>query len=99
MGNTMILGTINFGEVLWGFLVFFFMVIYFMILFQVIADLFRDHETSGGVKAIWVIAFLLAPFLSILNYLIVRGNGMAKRQVAQAQQMDADMREYVAKTG
>ncbi len=97
--RTMLLANLTLGDFLWSLLAFFFMVIYFMILFQCIADLFRDHETSGVVKALWVFFFLIAPFLSILIYLIVRGSGMAKRQVDAAQKMDADMRQYVAQTG
>src|SRR4051794_9658956 len=94
----MVLASLTLGDFLWSLLAFFFMVIYFMMLFQVISDLFRDHEMSGGVKALWVIALLFFPFISILVYLIARGDGMAKRQMAQAQKMNADMQAYAAST-
>ncbi|MFZ4670156.1 MAG: SHOCT domain-containing protein [Microthrixaceae bacterium] len=63
------------------------MVIYFMILFTILGDLFRDHDTSGWVKAAWIIGLILFPFLVALIYLIARGGGMAKR--AQAAQVEA----------
>jgi hypothetical protein len=56
----------------------------------------RDHETSGGVKALWVIFLVLVPYVGILVYLIARGHGMAER-AAKAQgraqeQMNAQIR-------
>jgi ABC-type multidrug transport system fused ATPase/permease subunit len=82
-----LLGAINLGELLWLMLAIFFMVIYFMILFTILGDLFRDHDTSGWVKAAWIIGLIIAPFLVALIYLIARGGGMAKR--AQAAQVEA----------
>jgi ABC-type multidrug transport system fused ATPase/permease subunit len=82
-----LLGAINLGELLWLMLAIFFMVIYFMILFTILGDLFRDHDTSGWVKAAWIIGLILFPFLVALIYLIARGGGMAKR--AQAAQVEA----------
>jgi len=82
-----VLASINLGEILWTMLVVFFMVMYFMILFSILGDLFRDHDTSGVMKAVWVIGLLVLPFLVALIYLIVRGGGMAQR--AAAAQADA----------
>lgn len=81
-------------DFLWTLLVIFFMVIYFMILFSVLTDLFRDHETNGWIKAIWILFFFIVPFLSLLIYLIVRGNGMAGRAVAAQKQMQEQQLEY-----
>jgi hypothetical protein len=81
-------------DFLWTLLVIFFMVIYFMILFSVIGDLFRDHETSGWIKALWIVAFLVFNILALLVYLIVRGNGMAGRAAAAQKQMQEQQVEY-----
>ncbi len=96
------LATINLGEILWTTLVIFLMIMYFMILFSILTDLFRDHEESGWAKAVWVIFLVLFPFLTALIYLIVRGNGMAQRNLnAQkaAQQQFNDYVQSVATTG
>jgi hypothetical protein len=70
------------GDVLLWMVEFFFLVIWFWLLVVIFGDLFRDHETSGGVKAIWVLFVVFLPYIGILVYLIVRGHGMAGRAAA-----------------
>jgi cell division protein FtsB len=76
----------------------FFMVIYFMMLFSVIGDLFRDHGLNGFAKFLWVLFLLVAPFLSLFLYLIIRGDGMAKRGMAAQAEMQQQMDAYVKQT-
>ena len=77
------LAEIDFGEILWTTVVIFFMVMYLMILFRVIFDIFRNHEMSGGMKAVWLIALLVLPVLTLFIYVIAHGNDMAQRDIAQ----------------
>lgn len=77
--------TFGSGDVLLWMLEFFLFVIWFWLLIAIFSDLFRDRDTGGGVKALWVILLILLPFLGILLYLIVRGRGMGERQAAQMQ--------------
>ncbi len=70
---------ISFGEFLWSLVIIFFMIVYFVILFQVVFDLFRDRELSGWAKAGWLLFIIVLPFLGLFVYLIVRGQGMARR--------------------
>ena len=44
-----------FLEVLWTMVIFFAFVIWLWILFTVFVDIFRRHDTSGFMKAIWII--------------------------------------------
>ena len=83
------------GDVLLWFVEFFLFLIYFWLLFVVIGDLFRDHETSGWAKAIWVLFILLAPLLGILVYLIFRGEGMGRRSAASARAAQERFDAYV----
>jgi ABC-type multidrug transport system fused ATPase/permease subunit len=93
-----VLADISFGNIIWAIVVIFFFTMYLMILFSVIGDLFRDHETSGGVKALWVLFFFIAPFLSLLIYMIARGPGMQQRAIEAQKQQQAAFNDYVQST-
>lgn len=72
-------------DFLWHFLIIFAWIAYLLVLFQILGDLFwRDHKTSGVVKAIWVIFLILFPWLGAVVYLISRGRGMGERARAAA---------------
>jgi ABC-type multidrug transport system fused ATPase/permease subunit len=90
-----VLANITLGDVLWSMLVFFFMVVYLMMLFQIIIDLFRDKQTSGIAKAVWVIALLFFPLVTMIIYLIARGGSMADRAVKEQQAAKAEFDSYV----
>jgi len=64
-------------------------------MFTLLTDLFRDHTTSGWVKAIWVVFLFVFPLLTSLVYLIVRGGGMAERSAREAERIDTAQREYI----
>ncbi len=85
----------DFGDFFWLLIWSFFFVFYLMILFQIIGDLFRDKELSGWLKALWIVALILVPFLTALIYLIARGRGMAERQAGQVQQAQAATDSYI----
>jgi hypothetical protein len=81
----MVLADISFGEGLLFIFEFFLLFAWIWILISIISDLFRDHELSGVAKAVWVFFLVFLPFLGVLIYLIVRGNGMRDRTIkAQA---------------
>ena len=86
------------GEVFLVLLEFAMFFIWIWLLIMIFGDLFRNHDLSGWVKAIWVIGIIIFPFLGILLYLIVRGGSMHERAVKQAQQTDAAFKSYVQQT-
>ena len=55
-------------------------------LFICFADLIRDHELSGGGKAIWVLV-LLVPILGCLVYLVARGSEMEARAIESRREL------------
>lgn len=85
----------SFWDFLWVILVSFAFVAYLMLLFSIITDLFRDHKSSGWVKAIWVVFLIFLPFITALIYLIVKGDDMTKRSVRAAQQMQDAQESYI----
>ena len=52
---------------------------YLFALFAIIGDLFRDRALNGWWKAVWIVFLIFLPFLTVLVYLIARGDGMAER--------------------
>jgi hypothetical protein len=94
----MVLADLELGDLFWSMFVFFMFFIWLMILFQVFGDLFRDSEESGVNKVLWVLFVVFLPFLGVFVYLIVRGHGMAGRQMAQQKEFDSYVKG-VASTG
>ncbi|WP_280230528.1 PLD nuclease N-terminal domain-containing protein [Nocardia cyriacigeorgica] len=85
-------------EVLWLILVSFAFIAYLLLLFFIIGDLFRDRETSGWVKAVWIVFLFVLPLLTSLVYLIVRGKGMAERQATAVREAQTAQQEYIRET-
>ena len=85
----------SFWDVVWFIFISFLFIAYLMVLFWIITDLFRDRDTSGWVKAIWIVALIFLPILTAVVYLIARGPGMADRQAAQVQQIRAQQDAYI----
>ena len=79
------------GDFFLWMLEFFLFIIWFWLLIAIFSDIFRDHETSGVTKALWVVLVVILPYLGILLYLIVRGHGMAARSAAASQQAQAQL--------
>jgi len=90
---------VNWGstwDFLWHFLIIFAWIAYLLVLFQILVDLFwRDHKTSGWVKAVWVVFLIVVPWLTALVYLIARGQGMAERARAAALQAKQETDQYI----
>jgi hypothetical protein len=82
-------------EVFWTMLIFFAFVVWIWLLFVVFADLFRRRDTSGWVKVAWIAFIIIFPYLGVFVYLIAQHKGMTERSLAQQQQMQSEMDEYV----
>ena len=89
---------LSLGEFLWSLLVIFFMVVYFMMLFQVIVDVFRRKDASGGKKALWLIALLILPLVGLLAYMFTNGDNMTSRNVQEMQRSQERFDDYVRET-
>ena len=86
----------SFWDYLWSAVVLFAFIAYLMILFNILADLFwRDHKTSGWIKAVWVLFLIVFPYVTALIYLIARGTGMSERARDQALQAKQQTDDYI----
>jgi uncharacterized membrane protein len=93
----------SFWSFLWSTIVIFAFIAYLIILFQILTDLFwRDHQTKGIVKAVWLVFLIVFPYLTAIVYLIARGDGMALRAreaaAAAKQQTDDYIRQAAGRS-
>jgi cytochrome c biogenesis protein CcdA len=90
-----LLADVSFGDLLLFVVGIALFVIWIWILFAIISDLFRDHEESGWFKAIWILFLVFIPFLTMLVYLIVRGQGMRERTIKAQAEAKQHFDDYV----
>ena len=76
-------------------LAIFVFIVWFWLLITVAADLFRRSDISGWIKAIWVIAWIVFPYIVVLAYLIFQGKGMAERNVQRVQGARDELRREI----
>jgi len=82
-------------DLIWTMFMFFVFVLWIWLLIAVFMDIFRSHDLSGGVKALWVFFIIILPFIGVLIYLIARGGKMHERAADQAVQQQKAFDAYV----
>ena len=85
----------SFWDFFWFIISFFLLMAYLVVLFQIVGDLFRDREVSGGMKAVWILFLIIFPIVTALVYLIARGQGMAERNIAAVRAAQSDTESYI----
>lgn len=67
-------GTATFGfwDVIWSMIAFFFWFMLIWIFISIFGDIFRRNDLSGGMKAVWILALVVLPFLGALIYMVSR---------------------------
>jgi Phospholipase_D-nuclease N-terminal/Short C-terminal domain len=84
-----------FLDVLWTMFIFFLFIIWIWILITVFMDIFRRKDTSGATKVLWIIFVILVPYLGVFVYLIANHDGMADRNIQQAQRQQEATDAYI----
>ena len=85
----------DFWSFFWLLVWSFFFVAYLMMLFHIFGDIFRDKSLGGFAKVLWVVVLFVVPLFAALAYIIVRGRGMAEREMeSNVRQMNAQ-EEYI----
>lgn len=73
----------------------FILVAYLFVLFHIFADLFRNIEMPGSIKALWILALILPiPFIA-LAYIVFHGRGMAQRHRQALERAKTDTESYI----
>lgn len=86
---------IGLGELLWSLFVVFVMVQYLILLVTVVIDVFRSEDLSGARKALWALGLFFFPLLSVIAYLVARGDGIGERSHERARQSQQAVDTYI----
>jgi hypothetical protein len=89
------LADISFGDLLLMVFEIFLFVVWIWILFTIITDLFRNHEMSGWLKAVWIVLLVFIPYLTALVYLIVYGSDMRERTLRAQAEAKHEAEHYI----
>ena len=84
-----------FLNILGSMILFFSWVIWIWMIFAILGDVFRRRDLSGWGKAGWTVFLIVLPFLGALIYLIANHDGMADRNVKQAQVAQARFDDHI----
>ena len=98
-GWVTVLADYSFWSFFWDVLLFMAWIIWFWLLITVFADLFRRHDTSGFAKVLWIIFVIIIPYFGVLIYLLVEHQGMADRNMKQAEASEQQFDQYVRSVG
>jgi hypothetical protein len=85
----------SFWQIVWFIFISFAFIAYLMILFTILTDLFRDHTTSGWMKAVWIVCLIVFPLITSLVYLITKSQGMAERRSHDLQSAREQQEAYI----
>jgi predicted PurR-regulated permease PerM len=85
----------TFWQIIWFIFVAYLFFAYLMVLFSVIADIFRNRESSGLAKAVWIVLLIIFPIITVIAYIIVNGKSMAGRSAERYQEAQAQQENYI----
>ncbi len=89
------LSTFGTGQVFWSMLWFFCFFIWIWLLLRVFGDIFRSHDMSGWVKALWIVFVIVLPYLGVLVYFIARGKEMTQHTIDDMTAQESAQRQYI----
>ena len=68
-------------QIFWSIFMFFLLVAWIWAVIGIISDVFRSNDLSGIAKGLWVLFIIVVPWLGVLSYLVIRGDGMQERNL------------------
>ena len=85
----------SFLHMLGSIFMFFLLVAWIWVVISVLTDIFRSKDINGWIKGAWVLFVIVMPWLGVLAYLIMRGDGMQKRTMEMIERAGNQQREYI----
>ena len=87
-----------FMGIFWSTLIFVAFIMWIWIAIAIFSDIFRRHDIGGFAKALWIIFIIFIPLLGALVYLIAYHQGIADRNMRNAEAAQAQFEQHVRKT-
>ncbi len=84
-----------FLDMIWSIFVFFLLIAWFWVVISVISDIFRSKDMGGFPKAIWMLFVIAIPWLGVLAYILLRGDGMQERNAQIMMDAAEKQRAYI----
>src|SRR5690606_37262171 len=81
-------------DVFWVMLWFYLFFIWIWLLISIFSDIFR-RDTSGVLKAVWVLVLIAFPIAGALVYLIANGSDMQVRAAKTASAFEDAQKDYI----
>ena len=75
--------------------IFFVWTIWIIMMVQILSDVFRRRDLSGGAKVAWTVFLIVVPFIAALIYLAKNSNEISDRRY-DAQVKQADFSQHAA---
>jgi hypothetical protein len=85
----------SFLSVFWSIFMFFLMVAWIWVIVGVISDVLRSNDLDGLAKGLWVLGIIVVPWLGVLAYFVLRGDGMAERNAQALAEVEEAKRAYI----
>ena len=85
----------SFLHMIGSIFMFFLMVAWIWVVISVITDIFRSKDLTGWTKGLWVLFVIITPWLGVLAYLVIRGDGMQRRTMEVLEKVGEQQRAYV----
>lgn len=82
-------------NIFWSIFMFFLFIAWIWVLVGVISDVLRSDDLNGAAKALWVLGIIVVPWLGVLAYIMIRGEGMAERNLQAAAEAEKMRRAYI----
>lgn len=86
----------SFWDIVWFIFISYVFIAYLMLPWAIIGDLFRDQDVNGFVKAVWLSALIVFPFMTALVYVIARGKRMTARAMERASKQRQQQDDYIS---
>lgn len=84
-----------FVNMFWAIFIFFLMVAWISVIVGVISDVMRSKDLDGLAKGLWVLGIIVVPWLGVLAYFVLRGDGMAERNAQALVEAEEARRAYI----